>query len=154
MRRDFDPLLEVIHFHVVGGQCECTGCGLLFGHTGRCSARYRYEDRATADNVYGWQADHKNGIAWDNSLKNLRILCVTCHKQTPSYGRSHQTSVFGAPTPTPGLPSPTLLEALLGVKPDVDPLVRALSAYSTPPRPTTLSTTPFSDALFGPKKTF
>lgn len=30
------------------------------------------------------ELDHINGNCWDNTLKNLRLLCPNCHTQTPT----------------------------------------------------------------------
>lgn len=34
----------------------------------------------------GLQLDHINGINTDNRIENLRILCLNCHYQTPTWG--------------------------------------------------------------------
>lgn len=37
------------------------------------------------------ELDHINGDKYDNSLKNLRILCPNCHSQTPTFrGRKNK----------------------------------------------------------------
>jgi len=92
-RAEFNPFLVGLHFVSVGGQCECEGC--FPGHYGRCSARFTLSDRATSDSDFGWQADHRWG-AWSNDATNLRILCVDCHKRTPSYGRNVSSRGLGA----------------------------------------------------------
>lgn len=33
-----------------------------------------------------FQVDHINGLANDNSPKNLRLICANCHSQTPYFG--------------------------------------------------------------------
>lgn len=60
-----------------GGKCECTmECT---HHRGRCNAQLR----AGTD---GWEA-HRLNSSGDYVLSNLKALCNTCHKNTPSYGR-------------------------------------------------------------------
>lgn len=88
-RREFSPYLVGLHFLIVGGQCECTGCWTGGPHYGRCARTFRLENRANSDALWGWQADHINGSD-DNSPNNMRILCIDCHKATASYGRSSE----------------------------------------------------------------
>jgi len=58
-----------------GGQCECTmKCS---HHTGkRCPHKLNP----------GWEAHHRTAGGPDN-LGNLIAICVTCHKNTRTYGR-------------------------------------------------------------------
>lgn len=69
-------------FRRARGQCECTGCK---GNKGRCSAVFNYDERSTSDDDTGWQADHIDPDG-PPTLPNCRILCVPCHKNTPTYG--------------------------------------------------------------------
>ncbi len=59
-----------------GGQCECT-MSTCSHHTGRCTAALRGE----------WEA-HRITAGGAYALSNLRAMCQTCHRNTPSYGRS------------------------------------------------------------------
>ena len=77
-------------FQRAGERCECTRSRCNHpGNPHRCSRQFRYEDRARSDE-HGWQATHKQSISSGGSdgLENCEILCVPCHKNTLSYGRS------------------------------------------------------------------
>jgi hypothetical protein len=58
------------------GRCECQ-MNICSHHTGRCP------HALTA----GWEAHHKTASGPDN-LGNLIAMCVPCHKNTRTYGRS------------------------------------------------------------------
>ena len=58
-----------------GGRCECTMSGCTH-HTGRCSSILRGP----------WEA-HRLRAGGAYVLSNLKALCQTCHRNTPSYGR-------------------------------------------------------------------
>ncbi|MBZ5626876.1 MAG: HNH endonuclease [Acidobacteriia bacterium] len=62
-----------------GGQCECTRTG--------CSHRGRCPTKLTAHN---WHAHHvtAEGVGGPNTLSNCEALCIPCHQNTASYGRS------------------------------------------------------------------
>lgn len=109
-RNEFPQAVVDAGFDRSGGRCECNGCGVSShkSHVGRCLATFWYFERATSDSARGWQADHALG-SWDNSLQNLRILCIACHKNTPSYGRNNPSRGLG------------------------DVIARAYGALSTPP---------------------
>jgi hypothetical protein len=58
-----------------GGQCECTmQCS---HHTGK---------RCPQDLRGGWEA-HRRTAGGTYELGNLIAMCVTCHKNTRTYGR-------------------------------------------------------------------
>ena len=120
-RAEFSESQVWLHFYsVAGGRCECDGC--LFFHTGRCKNTFTYEQRSTSDGT-GWQADHHHG-AFSNSFSNLRIMCVDCHKMTPTYGRNDATLGLGALATLglpPSPPKPSLSQTLA-------------SAYNPPPQ--------------------
>ena len=63
-----------------GGMCECarTGCG----HRGRCYA--------SLGTRVGWHAHHihADSKGGPDTLSNCEALCVDCHTNTRSYGRS------------------------------------------------------------------
>lgn len=83
----FDDLTVKKAFKRSGGRCECTNTSC--GHTGQCSARFAFDDRATSDDESGWQAHHIKAQAdgGSDAGSNGRILCVPCHKNTESFGR-------------------------------------------------------------------
>ena len=71
-----------------GGRCECrrTYCGHSYL---RC---YKPLDWYARGNDYapgGWEAHHKTAVAsgGDDTLSNCEILCISCHKNTYTYGR-------------------------------------------------------------------
>jgi len=62
-----------------GFQCECRRSNCT--HYGRCQARL----------VTGrWHAHHKTSVSAGGSdaLSNCEALCIPCHENTSSYGRS------------------------------------------------------------------
>lgn len=61
-----------------GGRCECT-MNVCSHHSGRCSHQLSP----------GWEAHHRTSISagGHDGLSNLTAMCVTCHKNTYSYGR-------------------------------------------------------------------
>ena len=66
-----------------GGRCECrrTTCRHTSDYTGRCTAPLA---------AYGWDAHHVQSqlASGADTLANCEALCLECHKQTHSYGRS------------------------------------------------------------------
>lgn len=63
-----------------GGMCECTRTGC--GHKGRCYASLSTRSGWHAHHIH---ADSKGGA---DTLSNCEALCVDCHANTYSYGRS------------------------------------------------------------------
>ena len=62
-------------FRRAGGKCECTMTGCSH-HSGRCSAMLRGP----------WEA-HRLRAGGSYVLSNLKAMCQTCHRNTPSFGR-------------------------------------------------------------------
>ncbi len=61
------------------GQCECTMSVCSHHRVGqRCPHKLIAES---------WEAHHKTSGGPD-TLSNLIAMCATCHKNTPTYGRS------------------------------------------------------------------
>lgn len=61
-----------------GGRCECRMRVCSHHHAGtRCPHKLNP----------GWEAHHRTAGGPDN-LDNLDAMCVTCHKNTRTYGRS------------------------------------------------------------------
>jgi 5-methylcytosine-specific restriction endonuclease McrA len=60
-----------------GGKCECTRAGCK--HTGRCNTT-----------LTKWHAHHvvSQNAGGADTLANCEALCVPCHENTASYGRS------------------------------------------------------------------
>ena len=60
-----------------GGKCECTMV-VCTHHTGRCNAMLRG----------AWHAHHRTSVAsgGDDGLGNCLAMCVTCHRNTGTYG--------------------------------------------------------------------
>ena len=81
-REEFKEITVQVCFYAAGGKCECTGCDL---HDGPCDAEFTYDERGTAEDEGAWQADHIDPDG-GNGSENCRILCVPCHKETPTYG--------------------------------------------------------------------
>ena len=80
---EFDEKTVKLRFdYFAEGKCECTGCKV---HEGHCTATFTYDERGTADDDGAWQADHFDPNGNDTAM-NCRILCVPCHKATPTYG--------------------------------------------------------------------
>ncbi len=61
------------------GRCECTR--LMHSHSGRCPIGVNM----------GSEFHHRTAQRMpssNDSLSNCEVLCVSCHRQTESYGRS------------------------------------------------------------------
>lgn len=71
-RVEFSSLTRWYIFQRDGGRCQL------------CLRQFTFDQVATADRD-GYQIDHIAG-AHDNRHQNGRVLCVPCHKSTPSYG--------------------------------------------------------------------
>lgn len=46
-----------------------------------------------------FELDHINGISSDHRIKNLRILCIMCHKKTKTYGGKNRSIIKKPPKP-------------------------------------------------------
>ena len=86
----FDNTVVKSRFEQAGGQCECTRSDCNPPHEERCPQKFNWEDRGTADNYEAWQAHHwvPQSIGGEDHVTNCRILCVSCHKETESFGKS------------------------------------------------------------------
>ena len=64
-----------------GGQCECSRASCNKHLTLRCTAKL---------GTGRWHAHHKTAVAAGGSdaLSNCEALCIPCHENTPTYGRS------------------------------------------------------------------
>jgi 5-methylcytosine-specific restriction endonuclease McrA len=75
----FSTLVKQQALRRAGNRCECTRRHPH--HTGRCTTRLMM---ATAE------FHHKaaQSVGGHDGLSNCEVLCVRCHRLTPSYGRS------------------------------------------------------------------
>ena len=74
-----------------GGRCECQRKSCGHGtYSGRCSQLLLWDMRGNDYSSYGWEAHHKTAVSEGGGdyLSNCEILCMECHKNTDSYGRS------------------------------------------------------------------
>lgn len=61
-------------------------------HASACKERARYicekcqRDFSTSLRRRYLHAHHVNGLKWDNSIENLRALCIKCHAEEPFHG--------------------------------------------------------------------
>jgi len=85
---DFRESTVMARFKHAGGRCECKKDNCW--HVGPCPQEFEWKDRGTADNYEAWQAHHWIAVSEGGSdhVTNCRILCVRCHKNTESYGKS------------------------------------------------------------------
>jgi 5-methylcytosine-specific restriction endonuclease McrA len=69
-----------------GGRCECVR--KKCGHTGRCNKQLVWDNRGNNGARGAWEAHHvtASGAGGPDTLSNCEILCVDCHKNTPTYG--------------------------------------------------------------------
>ena len=65
-----------------GGRCECTQRSHT--HQGRCNCELLKAARGKETSL-GWEPRHKTASGPD-TLINCEILCLSCHKQTQTYG--------------------------------------------------------------------
>jgi 5-methylcytosine-specific restriction endonuclease McrA len=76
----FSQMVKDLAFARAGGRCECTR--LCWSHVGqRCNADLTWQD---------WEAHHivSQLAGGADTLANCEVLCVPCHQNTHSYGRS------------------------------------------------------------------
>lgn len=70
-----------------GGRCECgqSNCG---HGPWRCSKVLNWNARGNDYSYGGWEAHHKIPVllGGPDTLDNCQILCIPCHKNTPSFG--------------------------------------------------------------------
>jgi hypothetical protein len=112
-RREFSEADRFSIWHRAGGKCECVGCKAcsILG----CFRKFEFHQTAFLG-LYGYQIDHIAG-ANDNSIANGRVLCIGCHKETPTYGVGLAGLVQLGPRSTlpPPLPPASVVAAgLLG----------------------------------------
>lgn len=81
-----DPAFR--RFTYAGGRCECSDPGCHFPIFGRCPKTFTFAQRAHSYQA-GWQLDHLVPLVngGSDTFENHRVMCVECHKNTPSYGR-------------------------------------------------------------------
>ena len=84
----FSDFVVISAWNRAGGRCECERMRCTHGYS-RCGKRLTWEARGNDYHSGGWEAHHKKAVAdgGDDSLSNCEILCIRCHKNTPSYGR-------------------------------------------------------------------
>ena len=70
-----------------GGRCECgrSNCGHGLS---RCGKVLNWYARGNDYAYGGWEAHHIVPVyrGGSDTLSNCQILCIPCHKNTPSYG--------------------------------------------------------------------
>ena len=71
-----------------GGRCECQRSTCGHGYW-RCGKQLDWNARGNDYAYGGWEAHHKTAAAvgGPDTLSNCEILCISCHKNTGSYGR-------------------------------------------------------------------
>lgn len=71
-----------------GGRCECGRSTCGHGRS-RCNRVLDWYARGNDYLPGGWKAHHKVAVASGGSdtLSNCEILCISCHKNTRTYGR-------------------------------------------------------------------
>lgn len=68
-------------FSRAGGRCQCERLACTVHRTLKCDATL------TGGR---WHAHHKtaSSVGGADTLSNCEVLCIPCHENTPSYGRS------------------------------------------------------------------
>jgi len=81
----FDQSIIGAAWRRAGGRCECML--KVCGHSGRCN---KLLDPKNEKVGMKWHAHHivSQDAGGDDTLSNCKILCVDCHENTHSYGRS------------------------------------------------------------------
>jgi 5-methylcytosine-specific restriction endonuclease McrA len=74
----FTDSIKDAAFRRAGGKCECVRKN--HAHKGRCAKPLT---RSTAQ----FHHIHAQSMGGHDGLSNCEVLCLTCHKQTDSYGR-------------------------------------------------------------------
>ncbi len=74
----FPETVKDAAFKRSGGRCECTRTTHT-NHRGRCATSVS----RTSGEYHHTKPVNQGGA---DTLDNCELLCITCHKQTPSYG--------------------------------------------------------------------
>jgi len=75
-----------------GGKCECMDfvrCRHSIVPHGRILS---FDAQGKDDSAQGWEAHHIDPDG-EPSLKNCKILCIECHKNTPSFGTGRENPI-------------------------------------------------------------
>ena len=74
----FDTSTKLAAYSRAGGKCECTMT--ICRHGGRCQARLGNN----------WHAHHRHAQAagGPDTLSNCQAMCIPCHENTRTFGRS------------------------------------------------------------------
>jgi 5-methylcytosine-specific restriction endonuclease McrA len=77
----FSEETKAAAFKRAGSRCECRRVSCNVHRTLACGV---------ALSPGNWHAHHKTAVASGGSdaLSNCEVLCIPCHKQTPTYGAS------------------------------------------------------------------
>lgn len=72
MRREFSKATKIAGYERSGGQCEATWDGV------RCPTRFGNDRTPQYDHI------DPDAHSKDNSLSNLQVLCIPCHRHKTS----------------------------------------------------------------------
>ena len=90
----FSEKVQEERYQFAQGRCECSRVGCAKGHLGRCTEQLlpsggpNQEVRRLLGAV-DWDAHHvvPEHDGGEDNLQNCQVLCVPCHRDTPSYGQ-------------------------------------------------------------------
>jgi 5-methylcytosine-specific restriction endonuclease McrA len=83
-RREFDWFTKALAYYRCGGRCECTGCG----GCGSYGCLVSFADGTLCE------YDHKVARD-DDSLENVQVLCVDCHRSKTSLALGLASVYYG-----------------------------------------------------------
>lgn len=82
----FSIQTKLQRFIAIGGRCECARAQHMHP-LGRCNILLDIYNRALGQQ---WEAHHRTADRLDggDGISNCEILCIWCHQNTVSFGRS------------------------------------------------------------------